>query len=35
MRIPMYGHKNSLNVVMAFTLVAHADRQAFQQQQSP
>lgn len=32
MRIPMYGHKNSLNVVMAFTLVAHAARQAFQQQ---
>lgn len=32
MRIPMYGRKNSLNVVMAFTLVAHAARQAFQQQ---
>ena len=30
MRIPMYGRKNSLNVVMAFTLVAHAARQAFQ-----
>lgn len=26
MRIPMYGHKNSLNVIMAFTLVAHAAR---------
>lgn len=32
MRIPMYGHKNSLNVVMAFTLVAHAARQAFEAQ---
>lgn len=30
MRIPMYGRKNSLNVVMAFTLVAHAARQAWQ-----
>ncbi len=30
MRIPMYGRKNSLNVVMAFTLVAHAARCAFQ-----
>ncbi len=30
MRIPMFGHKNSLNVVMAFTLVAHAARTAFQ-----
>ncbi len=30
MRIPMYGRKNSLNVVMAFTLVAHAARQAFE-----
>ena len=29
MRIPMFGHKNSLNVVMAFTLVAHAARCAF------
>ncbi len=32
MRIPMYGRKNSLNVVMAFTLVAHAARCAFEQQ---
>ncbi len=32
MRIPMYGRKNSLNVVMAFTLVAHAARQAFEAQ---
>lgn len=32
MRIPMFGRKNSLNVVMAFTLVAHAARQAFEQQ---
>ncbi len=31
MRIPLFGHKNSLNVVMAFTLVAHAARQAFEQ----
>ena len=31
-RIPMYGRKNSLNVVMAFTLAAHAARQAFEQQ---
>lgn len=31
MRIPMFGHKNSLNVVMAFTLVAHAARTAFEQ----
>lgn len=31
-RIPMYGHKNSLNVVMAFTLVAHHARQAFEAQ---
>lgn len=30
MRIPMYGRKNSLNVVMAFTLVAHAARQAWE-----
>lgn len=30
MRIPMYGRKNSLNVVMAFTLVAHAARHAFE-----
>ncbi len=30
MRIPMYGHKNSLNVVMAFTLVAHAARVAYE-----
>ena len=30
MRIPMYGRKNSLNVVMAFTLVAHAARCAFE-----
>lgn len=35
MRIPMYGHKNSLNVVMAFTLVAHAARQAFEVERSP
>jgi tRNA G18 (ribose-2'-O)-methylase SpoU len=32
MRIPMFGRKNSLNVVMAFTIVAHAARQAFEQQ---
>ncbi len=32
MRIPMYGRKNSLNVVMAFTLVAHAARCAFEAQ---
>ncbi len=31
MRIPMYGRKNSLNVVMAFTLVAHAARHAYEQ----
>lgn len=31
MRIPMFGRKNSLNVVMAFTLVAHAARCAFEQ----
>ena len=30
MRIPMYGRKNSLNVVMAFTLVAHAARVAYE-----
>lgn len=30
MRIPMFGRKNSLNVVMAFTLVAHAARTAYQ-----
>lgn len=30
LRIPLYGHKNSLNVVMAFTLVAHAARLAFE-----
>jgi tRNA G18 (ribose-2'-O)-methylase SpoU len=35
MRIPMYGHKNSLNVVMAFTLVAHAARHAFETQGHP
>jgi tRNA(Leu) C34 or U34 (ribose-2'-O)-methylase TrmL len=35
MRILMYGHKNSLNVVMAFTLVAHAARHAFETQGHP
>lgn len=34
MRIPMYGRKNSLNVVMAFTLVAHAARVAYEAQLS-
>ena len=29
-RIPLYGHKTSLNVVMAFPLVPHAARQAFE-----
>ncbi len=28
-RIPVYGRKNSLNVVMAFTLAVHAAREAF------
>lgn len=32
MRIPMYGRKNSLNVIMAFTLVAHAARMAYEAQ---
>ncbi|MEG1479869.1 MAG: TrmH family RNA methyltransferase [Kiritimatiellia bacterium] len=32
LRIPLYGRKNSLNVVMAFTLAAHAARQAFNQE---
>ena len=34
MRIPMYGRKNSLNVVMAFTLVAHTARQAWEAHRS-
>ncbi len=35
MRIPMYGRKNSLNVVMAFTLVAHAARVAWEALRAP
>jgi len=31
-RIPLYGRKNSLNVVVAFALAAHAARQAFNAQ---
>lgn len=33
MRIPMFGRKNSLNVVMAFTIVAHRAREMFQLQE--